>query len=274
MDLNESFHPKGEIAKTEAVPLHEHRQVGNVRLEHAGGRVVSVLCTHLTTRANDVGEFPGEVRAGELAAVRDAMARGALGVQNSYLVIFAGDFNVNVRGGEERFVLEGRLAGLRSQDPPLEIDTGLVSGAPLKTLRWKVPEGFVQVRDVFGGDERVAVWSSRASAVERCTSHNAERDETIDFIWASDELLVLDKSWPVCPEASPNADEPSDHIPLVVTFLLPTRVASAAAPVARGTWVLGFVVGPSLVGLLVLVAGGLARRRVGADPSPLGLAFV
>ena len=66
--------------------------------------------------------------------------------------------------------------------------------------------------DVLDADEEGRVLGS---------SHNAARIETIDIIWHSDQLKVLNRSSLVTTEGgNPDNENPSDHIPLVVTFQL------------------------------------------------------
>ncbi|CAE7209822.1 unnamed protein product, partial [Symbiodinium pilosum] len=60
------------------------------------------------------------------------------------------------------------------------------------------------------------------------------REETIDYVFFDEDLLSLkEKSLLKCQRVMPNDEEPSDHIPLVVTFALPSAEVQLREGVRR-----------------------------------------
>ena len=99
-DLLEKWHPLvvpptdgGGVTATD-LPAADRRQAAVARLRHkASGRIVCVVAVHLMTTSRDgpgVTRFPGEVRAGELATIKNIVAERAA---RDDAVVLCGDFN-------------------------------------------------------------------------------------------------------------------------------------------------------------------------------------
>lgn len=284
MSLEETSHPSGctDDSCVKSIGNRKTKAVGNVRLKwHYQGseeyRTMNVVGVHLLTQSGDKGEFPGEVRAGELASVKKYIASGELGpIEATDDIVFAGDFNTNARGSQPYSTITLPGGALKTKPDaernsekifmgeaaPTHVDTGYDIVGGVRMFRWNAPEarggGEIELADTYADD-----WNERRfGQVPVCTSHNAQRIETIDFIFASRNLQVWSKSVPTCPDKPiPNDDEPSDHMPIVVD-LSPTAPAPAATPLQLqaevSAWPPSAYVAVVILGVLCTVSSGSA----------------
>ncbi|CAE7333795.1 unnamed protein product [Symbiodinium microadriaticum] len=193
--------------KDQVVPCGmETGSYGNVDLKEAGLRdmdrrlagfvkltvdeLPTLLCgTHLMTGSRDK---EGKIRQQELVTIADLMKAWA---DPGAGVILCGDFNVNSRGFLEEHIWEG---------------TGYVRDSDTKANRFcwqRSGASPLILRDAFDscyGDEACS------------STRTGTRLETIDYIFFDEEAYtLLDSSKLRCPEQPmPNAEEPSDHIPV------------------------------------------------------------
>eukprot|EP00927_Polykrikos_kofoidii_P080138 TRINITY_DN7700_c0_g4_i2.p1 TRINITY_DN7700_c0_g4~~TRINITY_DN7700_c0_g4_i2.p1 ORF type:complete len:555 (-),score=80.21 TRINITY_DN7700_c0_g4_i2:130-1659(-) len=229
VDMLEHWHKDGgeHGPLDEQMPVSERRNVALVRLRHIqSNRVLWVVTAHLMTTSRDgvkTNEFPGEVRAGELRAIRTEVERR---VPPAEAVVLAGDFNTNACNISE--ILGGNLSGVTT-GLPMKVDTGLAEeegqkagGVGSKALRWHGSQGQeICLREAF---EHVHQWGgtvgSNATEGNHCTSRNAERAEWIDYIWYDAAILrptaVSDTLAPA--SSMPNQHHGSDHMPVATEF--------------------------------------------------------
>lgn len=200
-DLRERWHPTSSDDGAEAeLPAKDRRHAAVARLRHrATGRSVYVVAAHLMTTARDragITRYPGEVRAGELATIRAVVERTC---EPDETLLFLGDLNT----------------------PPDEADTW--RGACVAPGRAPLATGFDaggfewggrRLRDAF---ERDHAWAAPA---DKCTSKNGDRTQWIDYIFYEPAELApaawSDMTAP--PTAIPDAENPSDHLPLLCAF--------------------------------------------------------
>ena len=131
-------------------------------------------------------------------------------------VVFCGDMNADIR---DTSVWEGTphvAPGAESLTVP-KINTGYAQESGVGVLRW----GGIRLLDAFEAVHRGGAGVG-TDAGGRCTSRNAERCEWIDMMWYSPQSLLLDsQSENLSPtEPMPNAEEPSDHMPITASFRL------------------------------------------------------
>jgi len=218
--------------------LADRRNAGFVALnvKDQPGRRLVVVAAHLMTPSRDNSAscvYPGEVRAGELEKIK-SLAQDFL--EPTDVVLFVGDMNINIRGNRERHIFEGSIPlsaqaaaaqvdGAADALPALiSFDTGVsvvnagTEGEAMQ-LQWGCKDGSpIFLRDSFQG---VNVMDTDTEGRVQGSSHNAVRIETIDYIWHSEQLKVLNRSSLVTTEDGiPDEENPSDHIPLFVTFSL------------------------------------------------------
>ena len=139
-----------------------------------------------------VTRYPGEVRAGELAAIKRVVERVA---EPGDALLFVGDFNTPPT---EVRTWRGRL-----DDHHATFDTGFDDGA----FAWAGQT----LRDAFEADWRDA---------GKCTSRNGDRTLWIDYMYHSTAALAASDRSDVAtpPNAIPDLDHPSDHLPLRCAF--------------------------------------------------------
>lgn len=219
----------------------DRRNVGLCALEllpphRAAGRRLVVCASHLMTKSRDSSRtvrFPGEVRATQLETISQELS-AFLGPTE--MALFMGDFNINVRGDDETYILHGKLASAGG-DEALTVPTGyedLRSREPFPETgsrflwfrRRGADEGCIDeptdgvatrlsLRDVYGDLNRLER-DDRGRVLG--TSHNADRLETIDYIFFDEDHMELVARSPMLapsPDAAPDEENPSDHIPLL-----------------------------------------------------------
>mmetsp|Transcript_1996 Transcript_1996/g.7704 ORF Transcript_1996/g.7704 Transcript_1996/m.7704 type:complete len:452 (+) Transcript_1996:303-1658(+) len=204
----------------ELMNVADRRNLAMARLRHrASGQAVWAVTCHLMTTSRDsakTNEYPGEVRAGELRAVREVLRAR---VPPGEAVIFAGDFNTDAR---ELSVFEGRLKSKATGDM-LEVPTGFVAsdGGCSRALEWHAGEASLRMREAL---EPIHQWGAgvgpAGAAGGHCTSTNAERTDWIDYLWYSEGLLepvaLGDLRTPSSP--IPDRQHGSDHLPIAARF--------------------------------------------------------
>ena len=138
-----------------------------------------------------VTRFPGEVRAGELATIKNIVAERAA---RDDAVVLCGDFNTPP---SDRNVWSG--------DVGVSHETGFADGA----FSW----GQRTLRDAFAP---VHGWADCEGV---CTSKNGDRSLWLDYIFHDASLAPMDRSDVSAPAgAIPDLVHPSDHLPLACTF--------------------------------------------------------
>ncbi|KAA8499354.1 hypothetical protein FVE85_6939 [Porphyridium purpureum] len=188
----------------------DRRNCAFARLRHRDtGAHVCMIALHLMTTSRDcedVTYFPGEVRAGELAAIRQLVAAHA---ERGDAVILAGDFNTQPH---EMSVFTGSCAS-----PPL--DTGF--DAALKAFHWHDREGnAIRLAECL---ERTHRWCANELEQKYCTSANGVRQEWIDYVFAGPpatvQVVASAGALPKIPKvALPNELHGSDHVPIGAEF--------------------------------------------------------
>ena len=203
--------------------LSDRRNAALVRLTHlASGGAVWVCAAHLMTTSRDsarTNRYPGEVRAGELVALRELVTSnvrgGGGGDQSGAALLLMGDFNTPPG---DAAVFEGRPpAAAAGLPPPPRLATGFSGGA----FGWADADGApLELRDAFEGIHR---WGADP-APGHCTSRNADRTEWIDYVFHTPATLTpTARSDTAAPDAAmPSETHPSDHLPLAVAFELRT----------------------------------------------------
>lgn len=207
-DLAERWHPKvSDDDKSETMKPADRRNGAVCRLRHKGtGQVVALCAAHLMTTSRDgtkTNRFPGEVRAGELAALRRLVENN---VEEDDALVLAGDFNTDAKDAKQIF--SGRI-----RDPEAgemrEFETGFES----ESFVW----GPHKIQDAFAN---VHEWGEGVGANKYCTSRNANRVEWIDYLfYDSNQLQILYLSDCLTPSnLIPDEKNPSDHVPLMAKF--------------------------------------------------------
>ena len=124
----------------------------------------------------------------------------------SQAVVVCGDFNTPP---DEAATWSGAIA------PGCEFDTGFADGA----FTW----GGRVLRDAF---EPAHGWQGARTDV--CTSKNGDRTLWIDYLFHDAALVPSDRSDVSAPAAAiPDADHPSDHLPLACTFSFAPEAAAS-----------------------------------------------
>jgi hypothetical protein len=199
------------------------------------------------------------VRAFELAKIRTLAASRA---QPGEAVLFCGDFNIDSRDNRDAHIWAGKNTGFQED---------LVG---VRRLLWQRSDGSkLALRDAYGD----------IAASTRCSStRTGNRLETIDYIFYDEALLapVKGSRTPLkCPEvAMPNEIEPSDHIPISVTFqmkedtvdlrstVLALEVATPAVAKLWKSWTRQWARKATLLLLLLLLITRVARCAQGLRP--------
>jgi len=228
VDLLEKWHrcpqsPNEPLSAEEMAPA-DRRNAGFARLRHRSTQqVVWVAVVHLMTTSRDgpkTNEFPGEVRAGEMAKIRETVASF---VSPDEAFILAGDFNTEAK---DTYVFEGQLKG-QSSGRMLEVQTGMVTipgeGEVQLSRRFQWQRQGAQNMELREAFESRHLWGSGVGPAEKggvCTSMNAERTAWIDYIWYSHSLLRPVALSDVCAPSQPipDRDHGSDHLPVMARF--------------------------------------------------------
>jgi len=160
------------------------------------GKPLCIFGTHLMTSSHD---RTGEMKAFELTQIRTFAASR---VQLGDAVLFCGDFNIDSRDNKDAHIWASKNTGFQED----------IVG--VRRLLWQRSDGSsLKLRDAYGD----IVASARC-----CSTRTGSRLETIDYIFYDEALLapVEGTRAPLkCSEvAVPNEIEPSDHIPISVTF--------------------------------------------------------
>lgn len=217
-DLNEKWHPIKKANDDDSPRLmkaSDRRNAGLVRLLHKPtGRPLTVCTSHLMTISRDsskTNRYPGEVRAGEAMEIIQMISEKA---RPSDAIILMGDFNTDARVFKNIF--GGKIPKLVEFDDDgtpgtIKFDTGFDSEKKSFSL-----ENSHLLIDAFAD---IHQWGDGVGEGKHCTSRNAERIEWIDYIFHDKNLRTVDRSDCRTPRGSlPDIENPSDHLPLGVTF--------------------------------------------------------
>jgi len=224
IDLLENWHKLRKEENTtapssqlERIPDADRKNCAMLRLRHKGtDRVLWVLTSHLMTTSRDnakMNEYPGEVRAGEIKTIREAIDRI---VSPGEAVLWTGDFNIDASNHD---VLAGHLQSELSGQA-LSIDTGLKHDADTKVLDWTANAQPLQLREAFDTKHRWGACVGSSSKGGTCTAINADRVEWIDYMWYSKShlrvLALTDALTPANP--IPDRSHGSDHLPIAAAL--------------------------------------------------------
>jgi exonuclease III len=210
VDMEERWHPNSSNnGGPEIMKAADRRSGALCRLQHKKTRRFVSLCTaHLMTTSRDsikTNKFPGEVRACELAALRNLVQKH---IHSEDAVILVGDFNTDTKNAKNIF--SGKIKAADS-DEVCDFDTGFDSKSAL--FVWDQH----QLQDAFAALHK---WGEGVGEDKHCTSRNANRVEWIDYIFF-DRIFLQPVGLSDCqtPSSSiPDETNPSDHIPLVAEF--------------------------------------------------------
>lgn len=215
VDLEERWHPRNSPHEESQLMKASDRRNGAVcRLRHkTTGRVVSLCTAHLMTTSRDGAKtnmFPGEVRAGELAVLRRLVESQ---IKPGDALVMVGDFNTNAK--DAKTVFSGQIQALKNEKV-LEFKTGF--NASIESFEW---DSHI-LKDAFAAFHR---WGEGVGESEYCTSRNSNRVEWIDYVFYDcnklESLRLSDCHTP--PNLIPDAQNPSDHLPLVAKFRLANK---------------------------------------------------
>lgn len=192
-------------ASPEEMDIAERRHVCLARLRHVpSGRALLLVGAHLMTDTRDCAKtnrYPGEVRAGEIAAIRRRVLLSLLPFDD---VVLTGDFNTHlVPDHAETHVLLGQAG-------PAVIDTGIIAEGIDYVARW----GPLELREAFAPTHR---WGAAVGSGDDgvCTSFSAGRCTWIDLMWHSAGLAVVQTCGYRTPSAHiPDETHGSDHLPI------------------------------------------------------------
>jgi len=238
VDFHELWHPKQHMPPVrEEMPKVDRKNCGLCRLDilnpaSAGGVTGLVICgVHLMTTSRDNSSkvhYPGEVRAHQLETLRSIAKQW---IRPGDAAILCGDFNINIRGNAERHVLEGVISADRPAEgvpPSVQFRTGfsVLEDRETMELCWqRTDDSDIILHDAYAGIN----WHTEDEMGNTLgTSHNASRIETIDYVWYDSESLSVVAKSPitaVMPDGTPDEQNPSDHIPLVVRFAFKNQPA-------------------------------------------------
>ncbi len=236
-DLFSKWHPwekdRTSFRKSELLKEKQRRSVGMVKLRSKQDPQLALWAvnTHLMTDSRDcnlTNAYPGEVRAGELAEMKRLIhSRCAVGQPQP--VVIAGDFNtqptsMDIFQGSVQASKEALATGL-AVPSKLNLDTGFCDKDEDKYLDWVSNGGLVEA---FATKHR---WDGK-HAKNWPTSISSKRSEHIDYIFYTPGLLSLKALAlrSISPrDKMPNAEEPSDHLPLGAIFDFTKQSGSGSA---------------------------------------------
>lgn len=214
-DMQEHWHSTKESgADPTLMKAADRRNAALCRLHHKpSGRSLAICAAHLMTTSRDsakTNRFPGEVRAGELAAMKALVESHT---ESDDAVVVLGDFNTDAKVAKTLF--SGQIAqappssGTSDDSRMLQIETGFQDGK----LLW----GPHVLEDTF---RDVHQWGPGVGVDKHCTSRNAVRVEWIDYIFYNSKKLrpTILSACKTPPGGIPNLKQPSDHLPLFATF--------------------------------------------------------
>ena len=215
VDLEERWHSlKNEFSSSPSSTLlkaADRRNGAMCRIRHKkSGKIISLCSTHLMTTSRDCSKtnrFPGEVRAGELAALQRLVKEHA---ESDDAVILLGDFNTDAQSAKEIF--SGLIPSTNPNTKEVcEFDTGF--DVTKETFVW----GSHKLADSFS---KVHKWGEGVGEKKQCTSKNANRTEWIDYIFYDKErletLFLSNCQSPL--NIIPDEIHGSDHLPLLARF--------------------------------------------------------
>mmetsp|Transcript_28492 Transcript_28492/g.37281 ORF Transcript_28492/g.37281 Transcript_28492/m.37281 type:complete len:207 (+) Transcript_28492:2-622(+) len=199
----------------------DRRNAVIARLVHrTSGRIVCLCTSHLMTTSRDsskTNKFPGEVRAGEIAAIRLLVEQSiAKNDGDDDAIVWVGDMNTDASIGETLFtgkILSTSSSKTSNKEDFVTFETGFDSA----TKRFCWGNSNYHLSDAFADLHQ---WGDGVGEGKHCTSRNANRIEWIDYIFHdTDRLKVVDKSELRTPSKMlPDESNPSDHLPVIATF--------------------------------------------------------
>lgn len=210
VDLEERWHSNDSAHEESELMKAADRRNGVIcRLRHKStGRIVSLCTAHLMTTSRDsakTNKFPGEVRSGELAALRSLVESQ---VQADDALVLVGDFNTDAKDAKNLF--SGQIEASDSAKL-CEFETGFDISTEI--FEWDTH----RLKDAFAAIHR---WGEGVGEDKYCTSRNANRVEWIDYIYYDcNQLETLRLSDCQTPSSLiPDERNPSDHVPLIAKF--------------------------------------------------------
>ena len=131
-----------------------------------GSRDNSTICT-----------YPGEMRAGELVAIREAVAKYIDSASGSFLLV--GDFNSAPDSG----VFTGRIGAAKAVETGFNQSSGAFEWRDASNSELLLHDAFAEVHQR-GAAVAKEVGDASSSSGKYCTSRNADRVDWIDYILA------------------------------------------------------------------------------------------
>lgn len=197
-----------------AIDDRRHFAVVHLRHKGPGNKSLMVVITHLMTDSRDnerTNVFPGEVRARELASIREYV-QAERQRQACDAVIFTGDFNISLSAHKPDDELHVFLGKLQSGDEKCEVPSGF--NEEFRVLDWPRES---PMRDAF---EDIHKWGEGVGHGGTCSSFSSKRCNWIDFMFYTAETLQLKKTSEnrTPPNPIPAQGYPSDHLPICALF--------------------------------------------------------
>ena len=221
IDLDEHRHLADD--RCERMQDADRRNAGFARLFHLESETIVHVCVaHLMTTSRDNAKttrFPGEVRAGEIAKLRELFGARVVRTGAEPVALLLGDFNTST--GDVR-CLSGRATNVQDPAKELDIATGFEYDNGHGLLHWSDASSHQLIlQEAFSEDHKWGDGIGPRATPPRGTSKNADRIDWIDYCWHTSRLIAQERSKTIMPDMlMPNETYPSDHLALAVRFEL------------------------------------------------------
>jgi len=226
IDMKEQWSAKNQsssVPKPTLLKDSDRRNAAFVRLRHKSThQILNIINVHLMTTSRDgsnTNMYPGEVRSGELAILRNIVEQhGTVDhvPAEKQSTILCGDFNTCP---DEIHVFNGNLPHIDSNFPNRTINTGYHPKS--HSFQWSTKRASKDSADSLHLREAFTnIYKGKQK--HHGTSRNADRSSWIDYMWYTPHSLQVSKdglSNTRIPDTNlPNEQYGSDHLALTVGF--------------------------------------------------------